>query len=410
MLPGPSRRCGDRVNGSEPPGEFSVSGVDLAADAVIVLGFGGPEGPDEVWPFLERVAAGRGIPRERLAAVAEHYQRFGGISPINGHNRDLTAALTAGLRDRGIEIPVVLAHRNTPPYAADALASLTGAGADGDQTIVALATSAYPSYSGCRQYREDLGQGLVDAGLSGDTRVTVRKIPPFFALDGVSTAATELVLDGLDRARAGGAANPVVLFTTHSLPSGGARASGPAAGPTDIGGEEPDAYSAAHLAVAAEVMGRTGAEAPWRLVYQSRSGSPAIPWLGPDILDVIPDLRADGHDAVVVMPIGFLSDHIEVLWDLDVQAAECAAEHGLIFVRVPTVGTHPAFLDAVADLLAWHVSGGLAPAPRWATGIPAPSTAWCDETCCLPGRPTQPAHPGPKSRPAVDPSRPGGRP
>ncbi|MEI2827997.1 MAG: ferrochelatase [Dermatophilaceae bacterium] len=224
------------MNGSEPPGEFSVSGVDLAADAVIVLGFGGPEGPDEVWPFLERVAAGRGIPRERLAAVAEHYQRFGGISPINGHNRDLTAALTAGLRDRGIEIPVVLAHRNTPPYAADALTSLTGAGADGDQTIVALATSAYPSYSGCRQYREDLGQGLVDAGLSGDTRVTVRKIPPFFALDGVSTAATELVLDGLDRARAGGAANPVVLFTTHSLPSGGARASGPAAGPTDIGG------------------------------------------------------------------------------------------------------------------------------------------------------------------------------
>lgn len=322
----------------------------VAYDAIILAGFGGPEGQDDVIPFLRNVTRGRGIPDERLEEVAHHYRHFGGVSPINEQNRRLKAALEAELSSRGIDLPVIWGNRNWDPYLADALRE---AAERGFTTLIGLTTSAYSSYSSCRQYREDFAMALEATGLEGELRIDkVRQyfdhpgfVEPF--VDGLRTALADLAERGI----ADSAIR--VLFSTHSIPTGDAERSGPRDRAFEAGG----AYPAQHLAVAEAVMRETGSSVPWQLVYQSRSGPPTQPWLEPDVNEVIAALPGEGVEAVVIVPVGFVSDHMEVLWDLDTEATETAEEHGLAVIRTPTPGTHPAYVRGLVDLVLERVQG-----------------------------------------------------
>lgn len=313
-----------------------------AYDAILLAGFGGPEGQDDVIPFLRNVTAGRGIPDERLEDVATHYRHFGGISPINGQNRRLRTALQTELDQRGLDLPVYWGNRNWDPYLSDALRAAHQAG---HTTLLAIATSAYASYSSCRQYREDIADALADTGLSETLQVD--KVRQFFDHPGFVTPFVEGVREALATLNSRGAQNVEVLFATHSIPTADAERSGP----RDLDLAPGGAYATQHHAVAEQVMQRAGADrTPWQVVYQSRSGPPTQPWLEPDINDAISDL-AGRRDAVVIVPLGFLSDHMEVLWDLDTEALQTAARHELAAIRVPTPGTHPAFVRGLADLI-----------------------------------------------------------
>ena len=322
--------------------------VPVAYDAILLAGFGGPEGQDDVIPFLRNVTSGRGIPDERLEEVAHHYRHFGGVSPINEQNRQLKAALEAELARRGVDLPVIWGNRNWDPYLEDAL---TEAQEHGFTKLIAIATSAYSSYSSCRQYREDFARVLEEKGLEGT--IQIDKVRQFFDhpgfvqpfIEGVRDGIAGLVADnpGLDRTT-----EVEVLFATHSIPSTDAAKSGPA----ERGFGEGGAYAAQHRAVAEVVMREAGAtEVPWQLVYQSRSGPPSMPWLEPDINDAIEQLPAAGRKAVVIVPLGFVSDHMEVLWDLDNEAMETSEENGLIAIRVPTPGTHAKYVKGLVDLV-----------------------------------------------------------
>jgi protoporphyrin/coproporphyrin ferrochelatase len=322
--------------------------VPVAYDAILLAGFGGPEGQDDVIPFLRNVTRGRGIPEERLEEVAHHYRHFGGVSPINDQNRELKAALERELADRGIDLPVLWGNRNWNPYLRDAVLE---AHERGFTKLLAITTSAYSSFSSCRQYREDFAIALDETGLS--ETIQIDKVRQFFDhpgfvtpfIDGVREAlvAVELAVPGIDVAR-----EVEVLFSTHSIPSADAERSGPASRGFGAGG----AYAAQHLAVATVVMNEaTELEIPWQLVYQSRSGAPSTPWLEPDVNDAISELPARGIRAVIIVPIGFVSDHMEVKWDLDNEATETAAENGLFSVRVPTPGVHHAYVSGLVDLV-----------------------------------------------------------
>ncbi|GAA3948472.1 ferrochelatase [Microbacterium soli] len=345
-----------------PHASSAASGGDafilepVAYDGILLAGFGGPEGQDEVIPFLRNVTRGRGIPDERLEDVAHHYRHFGGISPINGQNRALKAALEAELAARSIDLPVYWGNRNWAPYLEDAVAE---AAANDDTTLLAFATSAYSSFSSCRQYREDFARVL--DGTPYDGVVTIDKIRPFYDhpgfvqtfIEGVHDAVAGFIGDGIP-------ADAVqVLFSTHSIPTADAERSGP----RDVDWGEGGAYAAQHRAVAAWVMDRVAqllpaaASVPWELVYQSRSGPASQPWLEPDVCDVIAELSGRGRQAVVVVPVGFMSDHMEVLWDLDTEAAEAAADAGLRFVRTPTPGVSPAFVSGIVDLIQERLEG-----------------------------------------------------
>jgi ferrochelatase len=322
----------------------------VAYDAIILAGFGGPEGQDDVIPFLRNVTRGRGIPDERLEEVAHHYRHFGGVSPINQQNRELKAALEAELASRGIDLPVIWGNRNWDPYLSEALRE---AHERGLRTLIGLATSAYSSFSSCRQYREDFAIALDQTGLDGELHID--KVRQFFDhpgfvvpfVDGVRTAVADLVERGF--------ANDEihVVFATHSIPTADAERSGNREVDYGHGG----AYAAQHLAVAEVVMREAGADLGWQLVYQSRSGPPTQPWLEPDVNDVIAGLPERGVKAVVIVPLGFVSDHMEVLWDLDTEAVETAEEAGLAAIRTPTPGTHPAYVRGLVDLVLERVHG-----------------------------------------------------
>ncbi|WP_188744556.1 ferrochelatase [Agromyces bauzanensis] len=325
-----------------------------AYDAILLAGFGGPEGQDDVIPFLRNVTRGRGIPDERLEEVAHHYRHFGGVSPINEQNRRLKAALEAELASRGVDLPVIWGNRNWDPYLNDAVAE---AKARGFTKLIAIATSAYSAYSSCRQYREDFADALADTELGGEIQIDKARqffdhpgfVTPF--VEGVRDGIAQLLADhpGLDRAT-----EIEVLFATHSIPTADAAKSGPA----ERGFGEGGAYAAQHRAVAEVVMREAGIpDVPWQLVYQSRSGPPTQPWLVPDVNDAIAELPAAGRKAVVIVPLGFVSDHMEVMWDLDEEAMESAHEHGLAAVRVPTPGTHPAHVAGLVDLVLERVNG-----------------------------------------------------
>ena len=343
-------------------------------DALVLLSFGGPEGPDDVVPFLENVTRGRGIPRERLVEVGEHYFAFGGRSPINEQNLELLAALRAELAARGAgDLPVFWGNRNWDPYLTDALREAHEAGA---RRVLVLTTSAYASYSGCRQYREDVAASLT--ALAGEgRRLLADKVRHYFNAPGFVEANTDAVLAALaeldDDVRAGAH----LVFTTHSIPDAMAEAAGP-------GGH---AYEQQHQAVVDEVTrrvaGATGVEHPSALVYCSRSGPPTQPWLEPDVNDHLTALREQGAPAAVVAPIGFISDHMEVKYDLDTEAAETAEEVGLPFARAATAGVHAAFVTALVDLVLERAAAerGEDP-PRPAAGALGPSHDVCPVGCC----------------------------
>lgn len=327
--------------------------VPTAYDAILLASFGGPEGQDDVIPFLRNVTRGRGIPEERLEEVAHHYRAFGGVSPINEQNRELKAALEAELARRGIDLPVLWGNRNWDPYIPDALRE---ADARGYRKLIAIGTSAYSSYSSCRQYREDYARALDETGFTGT--IQIDKVRQFFDHPGFVQPFIDGVRDGL--ALVAAAEIPLeqthVLFSTHSIPSTDAAKSGPASRGFGDGG----AYAAQHTAVAEVVIAaQEQSETPvgWSLVYQSRSGPPTQPWLEPDVNDAIDDLAARGIRAVVIVPLGFVSDHMEVKWDLDTEAMETADGHGMLAVRVPTPGVHAAYVTGLVDLVLERVNG-----------------------------------------------------
>ena len=307
-------------------------------DAILIVSFGGPEGPDDVMPFLRNVTRGRGIGDERLAAVAEHYHLFGGVSPINQCNRDLVAALAAELNARGVDLPVYWGNRNWSPMLADTMSQMRD---DGVSLAVGFATSAFGSYSGCRQYSEDIERARASVGPDAPV---VYKVPPFWDKEGFLSAMAQ----NLAAARRAEPSAPVV-FTAHSIPESMA-ATAP--------------YEAQLAEACRRVAERTGT-ADWSLAYQSRSGPPQVPWLEPDIGDELDRFAAAGADGVIVVPIGFVADHMEVIYDLDTEARQQADMLGLRLIRVPTVGIHPEFVKMIADLV-------LGP-------LPAP----CPIDCCL---------------------------
>ncbi|MFL6162476.1 MAG: ferrochelatase [Jatrophihabitantaceae bacterium] len=332
-------------------------------DAFLLLSFGGPCGPAEVLPFLRNVTAGRGIPDERLAEVAEHYQHFGGVSPITAQNEALLAALAAEFDRRGFALPAYFGNRNWHPFVTDTARQLA---ADGHREVLVLATSATGSYSGCRQYREDLARAAEAA-----PGVRFTKLRHYFDHPGFIQANADAVRAALARLPAEDADTARLVFTAHSVPVSMNASAGPSGG----------LYLRQHQATAAlvaELVRGPGAE--FDLVWQSRSGPPRLPWLAPDINDQLRALAATGVRSVLVAPTGFVSDHLEVLWDLDNEAAATAAELGLNFVRAATAGTHPAFVAGLADLVAEQLTG-VAPKSLSALGI----GGWqCPDFCCPP--------------------------
>ena len=350
--------------------DYDARGVMDAKDydAVIVASFGGPEGQEDVIPFLRNVTRGRGIPDERLEEVATHYRANGGVSPINAQNRALIAALEKEFASRGIELPVYFGNRNWEPYLPD---TLKQAHDDGHRRILTVTTSAYSCYSSCRQYREDMGMALRSTGLEGE--LDLDKTRQYFNHPGfVEPFAEGLRSDLISmRGEVGDDARIHVLFATHSIPTADAEAAGPRGLAADLreqaGGapgeaEGADVYSAQHLDVIREILARVpeAEGVDWSLVYQSRSGAPHVPWLEPDINDAMealagPDAPADAQGRAVagfvVVPVGFVSDHMEVVWDLDTEAKETAGELGVAFRRSPTPGTDPRFVAGLADLV-----------------------------------------------------------
>jgi ferrochelatase len=341
-------------------------------DALLVLSFGGPEGPADVRPFLENVVRGRGVPAERLDAVEEHYQHFGGVSPLNARNREIIAAV----RER-IDVPVYFGNRNWHPMVEETVAEMAR---DGVRRALVFATSAYGGYSACRQYHEDIARARKAVGDGAPELVKIRHFfdhPLFVAAnaDAVRAARATLPADLRDAAR--------IVFTAHSVPV----AADAAAGPPGDGGHR---YSRQVAEAARLVAAELGAE-EHDVVWQSRSG-PQVPWLEPDIVDHIDALHARGVRAVVVAPIGFVSDHVEVIWDLDTEARERAEELGMGFARAGTAGPDPRFADMVAELVAEHLHdaaprslGAVAADGSTVNGVP------CAVDCCRPAqRPVRP--------------------
>jgi ferrochelatase len=302
-------------------------------DALLLVSFGGPERPEDVVPFLENVTAGRGIPRERLEEVGQHYFLFGGKSPINELNLELLEAIRKDFAENGIDLPVYWGNRNWDPYLKDAAEQMA---ADGVRRAACFVTSAYSSYSGCRQYRED----LYDA--TTGVEIELSRLRHYFNHPGFVGPFTEATREAL----ASAPADSHVVFVTHSIPTTMNDASG---------GPGRRAYEQQHLSVAALVAEGAGAER-WSLAYCSRSGSPRTPWLEPDINDHLAELKGAGVQSVVVVPIGFVSDHMEVVYDLDTEGRATAEELELRYVRVDTPGAHPDFVAMVRDLLTERAS------------------------------------------------------
>ncbi|MGP9783639.1 ferrochelatase [Glutamicibacter sp. AOP12-B1-11] len=356
-----------------------------AYDAILLSSFGGPEGQEDVIPFLRNVTAGRGIPDERLEEVAVHYRKNGGVSPINAQNRALLAALQAELTARSIGVPVYWGNRNWHPFVNDTLKQIAE---DGHRKVLLLGTGAYTGYSACRQYREDLGMGLRDTGLEGVLEVdklrqffdTPAFVQPFIEGLGASLAEVREQLAAKDNAEG----KIKIVFVTHSIP----RADADAAGPAQLRAQASEnLYTAHHRAVAEHILANVpeaqGLE--HSLVYQSRSGAPHVPWLEPDINDALAEDAAAGVAGVVVVPIGFISDHMEVLWDLDTEAKDSCAELGLAFSRVATPGTHRAFVSGLVDLLEERLADANGQALREGRMSAVSGGPWfdvCRPNCC----------------------------
>jgi len=329
-------------------------------DALLVVSFGGPEGMDDVIPFLENVTRGRNVPRERLEEVAHHYELFEGVSPINAQNRALIEALRPELDAHGIGLPVYFGNRNWHPLLPDTLREMADAGVE---RALAFFTSAYSSYSGCRQYRENLYEAQQ---LVGPSAPEVLKTRMFFNHPGWVEANADHLRAALGRIPAERRDAAAVAFTAHSIPLAMARA----------------CRYEAQLQEAARLVAEAAGVTDSALVYQSRSGPPQVPWLEPDVLDHLRSLRDRGVEDVALAPIGFVSDHLEVLYDLDVEARELAGELGLNLVRASTASTHPAFVAMIRELVQERLDPGL---PRRAVGRFVAGHDVCPADCCMPG-------------------------
>jgi ferrochelatase len=351
------------------------SGPASPYDAVLLVSFGGPDRPEDVVPFLENVTAGRRIPRERLREVGEHYYSFGGKSPINDLNRTLLGAIEADLSGHAIDLPVYWGNRNWRPFLADAVAQMRD---DGVTRAACFVTSAYSSYSSCRQYREDLAAAVATVGHRAPRLDRLRSYynhPGF--LEPVVDAVVEAV-EARPEAR--------LVFVTHSIPTTMNDGSGPNGG----------AYLAQHRSAAAYVADRvrtaTGRHHPHDLVFCSRSGAAQVPWLEPDVNDHLEKLAAEGAGSVVLVPIGFVSDHMEVVYDLDTEALSTAERLGLNAVRVPTSGTDPRFVAMVRELLLERAATERGESvERVSVAGDPPCWDLCAVGCCLNPRGERPA-------------------
>lgn len=327
-------------------------------DAVIVVSFGGPDGPEDVVPFLENVVRGKGVPKQRVLEVAEHYYHFGGKSPINEQNLALIKALKAELKANGPDLPVYYGNRNWHPLLADTLRQMKE---DGVKNALAFFTSGFSCYSGCRQYREDIAKAQEEVGEGAPKIDLLRK---FYNHPGFVEPMSDLTRETINKLSELGRRQNKVLFTAHSIPQIMA----------DHCRYEEQLQEASRLiAELAEVE-------DWELVYQSRSGPPSQPWLEPDICDRIEELKAEGYLAVTVVPVGFVSDHMEVLFDLDTEAVDKAKELNMEFGRVPTIGTHPEFIAMIGELI--RERSGLQEERR-ALGKLGPSHDVCPANCCF---------------------------
>jgi ferrochelatase len=328
-------------------------------DAVLVVSFGGPEGPDDVIPFLQNVTRGRDIPDERLAVVGAHYAHFGGISPINEQCRRLVAALDEELRHAGDALPVYWGNRNWHPYLAATVQQMAD---DGVTRALAIVTSAYSSHSGCRQYLDDIERARAEVGPMAPV---IEKVRHYFDHPGFVEPFRDEVRTGIEQL---GSATPLV-FTAHSIPTAMADSSD---------------YEV-QLRATAELVAAAAPESPWTLAWQSRSGPPSVPWLEPDINDHLRELATQSTDAAVIVPIGFVSDHIEVVWDLDTEARATADELGIRLHRAATPGTRPdpRFVAMWAELVAERLHA----APRRALSALPERPTPCAEGCCPSGRP-----------------------
>ena len=331
-------------------------------DALLLVSFGGPERPEDVMPFLENVLRGKPVPRERMLEVAEHYYHLGGVSPINEQNRALIAALEAELKAHGPELPIYWGNRNWRPFLADALLQMAD---DGVRRALAFFTSAFSSYSGCRQYRENIEQARAEVGSRAPQ---IDKLRGFFNHPGFIEAMADRVQQALEQIPAERRGEAKLVFTAHSIP---------------LAMAEHCQYQAQLAEACRLVAARVGIE-DGQLAYQSRSGPPSQPWLEPDIGDVLRELAATGMRDAVVAPIGFISDHMEVLYDLDTEAQTLCRALGLNMVRASTVGLHPKFISMIRELIGERM--GLV-AERRALGVLTPCPDVCPVNCCLSGRP-----------------------
>lgn len=329
--------------------------------ALLLLSFGGPEGPDDVMPFLRNVLRGKNVPESRMLEVAEHYNKFGGISPINEQNRQLIAAIEKDLKENGIDLPVYFGNRNWHPMLNDTLRQMKK---DGVKTALTFFTSAYSCYSGCRQYRENVFGAQQELGESAPVFDKIRMCynHPLFVeaiCDRVSTALTQLP----DSSKS----NTTLLFTAHSIPLAMAN------------GCEYESQLTETSRLVAESLGMP----EWKLVYQSRSGPPTQPWLEPDVCDYLEVLQAEKVENVVIVPVGFLSDHMEVLFDLDVEAKEECERLGINMARAKTVGTHPKFVEMIRELILERAFNE----EKRSIGEHPPCHDVCPVGCCQSGRP-----------------------
>jgi len=323
-------------------------------DAVLVLSFGGPEKPEDVIPFLENVLRGRNVPRERMLEVAEHYHHFGGKSPINEQNRALVAALEEELRRNGPQLPVYWGNRNWHPLLADTLRRMQ---ADGVKRAIAYATSAVSSYSGCRQYLEDIDRARTEVGPDAPQ---IDKLRLFYNHPSFIEATADRVKEAVDRVSGGLRSNAQILFTAHSVPLTMATASD----------------YVKQLNEACRLVAERLSLPAWRLVYQSRSGPPGQPWLEPDIGEALRKIEAG--QTVVVVPIGFISDHMEVLYDLDTEAQAICAGISVSMVRAATVGVHPKFIGMIRELIRERMGECVARS----IGNFGPNQNVCSADCC----------------------------
>lgn len=346
----------------------------MSYDAILFVSFGGPEGPDDVMPFLENVLRGRNVPRERMLEVAEHYKHYGGVSPINSQNRALIAALENDLTEHGVNLPVYFGNRNWNPMMDDTMRKMK---ADGVKRAIAFVTSAFSCYSGCRQYRENI---CASQDVVGEEAPVVDKLRVYYNHPGFVEPMIDNVNAALKSVPENNRATTQLVFTAHSIPMGMAT----------------NSKYEWQLTEACRLVAEGVGTNPHRLVYQSRSGPPQMPWLEPDVCDYIKEKHAEKPlTDVVIIPIGFISDHMEVMYDLDDEAKTLCDELGINMQRASTVGTDPRFVTMIRQLVEERISESPV---RLCLGDHGPSHDVCPEDCCMPGaRPTRPGTATPKA-------------